>query len=138
MKRVELLTVSDSFDITGRGVVVLPDFSVPPGGWKDRKEALTIFTPTGQSHEATALVSLTHFTFSDPSVSADKRWRVVVLVQGRKKEEIPIGSRLLFSREISDALSHKTEPNQALEPTPIAVTPRADAQVAPATGVAHL
>jgi hypothetical protein len=30
------------------------------------------------------------------------------------------------------------EPNQALEPTPIAVTPRADARVAPATGVAHL
>jgi hypothetical protein len=32
----------------------------------------------------------------------------------------------------------KNEPNQALEPTPIAVTPRADARVAPATGVAHL
>jgi hypothetical protein len=32
----------------------------------------------------------------------------------------------------------KTEANQTLEPTPIAVTPRADAQVAPATGVAHL
>jgi pimeloyl-ACP methyl ester carboxylesterase len=28
--------------------------------------------------------------------------------------------------------------NQALEPTPIAVTPRANARVAPATGVAHL
>jgi hypothetical protein len=32
----------------------------------------------------------------------------------------------------------KKEPNQALEPTPIAVTPRADARPAPATGVAHL
>jgi hypothetical protein len=32
----------------------------------------------------------------------------------------------------------RNKPNQALEPTPIAVTPRADAQVAPATGVAHL
>ncbi len=32
----------------------------------------------------------------------------------------------------------KKEPNQALEPTPIAVTPRAGARVAPATGVAHL
>jgi hypothetical protein len=32
----------------------------------------------------------------------------------------------------------KKMPNQALEPTPIAVTPRADAQVAPATVVAHL
>jgi heme exporter protein D len=34
--------------------------------------------------------------------------------------------------------NRKKKPNQALEPTPIAVTPRADAQVAPATGVAHL
>jgi hypothetical protein len=31
-----------------------------------------------------------------------------------------------------------TEPNQALEPTPIAVTDRAGARSAPATGVAHL
>jgi hypothetical protein len=31
-----------------------------------------------------------------------------------------------------------TEPNQALEPTPIAVTFRACARPAPATGVAHL
>jgi hypothetical protein len=32
----------------------------------------------------------------------------------------------------------KDEANQPLEPTPIAITPRADARVAPATGVAHL
>jgi hypothetical protein len=117
MKQVELLTVTDSFDITGRGVVVLPDFSVPRDGWKDRKEDFTILTPTGQAHEATALVSLTHFTFSDPTISAEKRWRVVVMIQGRKKEEIPIGSRLFFSREITDALTQKTEPNQSLQPT---------------------
>jgi hypothetical protein len=117
MKRVELLTVSDSFAITGRGIVVLPDFSVPPGGWKDRKEELTIISPTGQSSEATALVSVTHFTFSDRTVSADRRLRVVVMIQGRKKEEIPAGSRLFFSHEIRDLLSQKKEPNQAPEPT---------------------
>ena len=32
----------------------------------------------------------------------------------------------------------KTEPNQALEPTTTAVTPRADARVAPAVVAAHL
>jgi hypothetical protein len=32
----------------------------------------------------------------------------------------------------------RKQPNQALEPTPIAVTPRADARVAPSTAVAHL
>jgi hypothetical protein len=38
-----------------------------------------------------------------------------------------------------NSLYHKVKsPNQALEPTPTAVTPRADARVAPAAGVAHL
>ncbi len=36
------------------------------------------------------------------------------------------------------AILRKKTPNQALEPTPTAVTPRADARVAPAAGVAHL
>jgi hypothetical protein len=34
--------------------------------------------------------------------------------------------------------AHKNRPNQALEPTTPAVTPRADARVAPAVVVAHL
>ena len=32
----------------------------------------------------------------------------------------------------------KPEPNKAVEPTPVAVTPRAFARVAPSTSVAHL
>jgi hypothetical protein len=32
----------------------------------------------------------------------------------------------------------KTEPNKAMQPTPVAVTPRADAQAAPSTSVADL
>jgi hypothetical protein len=45
-----------------------------------------------------------------------------------------------FARIIVKSLTQMKEkkPNQALEPTPIAVTPRADARVAPATVVAHL
>ena len=35
-------------------------------------------------------------------------------------------------------LWRKSEPNQPLEPTPISVTPAANAPVAPDTGVAHL
>jgi hypothetical protein len=37
-----------------------------------------------------------------------------------------------------DIYAPETEPNQALEPTPTAVTDRADARSAPAVGVAHL
>ncbi len=38
----------------------------------------------------------------------------------------------------NDASIKPEEPNQALEPTPTAVTIRADARLAPAAGVAHL
>ncbi len=55
--------------------------------------------------------------------------RVVALSVGKQKE----------LRVIWPTRKHsEKEPNQALEPTPIAVTHRADARVAPATGVAHL
>jgi hypothetical protein len=36
-KNAELLTVQEHFDITGRGLVLLPDFEVPDG-WKNRSE----------------------------------------------------------------------------------------------------
>jgi hypothetical protein len=112
MERVELLTVSDSFDITGRGLVVLPDFSVPPAGWKDRKIQLTIVTPTGQTQEATASVFLTHLVLSDRSASADRRNRVVMMILGLARENIPIGSRLFSSRDLLEELSKKQEPKQ--------------------------
>ncbi|MCR6657736.1 MAG: GIY-YIG nuclease family protein [Opitutus sp.] len=38
----------------------------------------------------------------------------------------------------SDGSDDREEPNQALQPTPMLVTPRADARVAPSTGVADL
>jgi hypothetical protein len=43
-----------------------------------------------------------------------------------------------FNRALLSKIRKENKPNQALEPTPIAVTPRAGARVAPATGVAHL
>jgi hypothetical protein len=103
MKRVELLTVEDSFQITGRGVVVIPDFSVP-NGWKNRTEVVVVRKPDGQQYEATAQLSMTHFNISDPDVSIDKRWRVVVLLPDRKKEELPIGSKILVSEKVKDAI----------------------------------
>ncbi len=50
-----------------------------------------------------------------------------------RKRSRSVGDSLFSARKMKT-----TEPNQALEPTPIAVTPRADARVAPATAVAHL
>jgi hypothetical protein len=100
---VELLTVEDCFLIEGRGVIVLPDFSVPDG-WKNRTEMVAVTTPDGHQYEAPAQFSMSHFKPLDPKAPIDRRWRVVVLLPNRKKEELPAGSRILVSQEVRDAI----------------------------------
>jgi hypothetical protein len=103
MDRIELLTVEDSFQIIGRGLVVIPDFSVP-NGWKDRTEKVLVVRPDGQQYEATAQFSMSHFKLLDPNASVDRRWRVALLLQDRNKKELPAGSKILVSQEIRDAI----------------------------------
>ncbi|PTY01723.1 hypothetical protein DB347_25390 [Opitutaceae bacterium EW11] len=49
---------------------------------------------------------------------------------------LPKDSRISWAAGVGPS-TLKKRPNQSLEPTPPAVTPRADARVAPAVGVAH-
>lgn len=103
MSRVELLTVEDCFAIKGRGVVVIPDFRVPEG-WKDCTDTITVTKPDGQQYEVMAQFSMAHFNLIDPNASIDKRWRVVVLLLNGKKEDLPVGSKILVSQEIKEAV----------------------------------
>src|SRR5438309_11358347 len=103
MSSVELLTVEDCFLIEGRGVVVIPDFSVPDG-WKDRTDTVVVMKPDGHRYDATARFSMSHFRMLDPKAPIDKRWRVVVLLLDRKKEDLPVGSKIIVSQEVRDAI----------------------------------
>ena len=103
MSRVELLAIEDRFLVEGRGVIIVPDFSVPPG-WKDRIDTVVVTKPDGQQHEAKAQFSMSHFRPVDPKAPIDKRWRIVVLLLGENKEDLPVGSKILVSREIRDAI----------------------------------
>ena len=103
MNPIELLTVEGSFQITGRGLVVRPDFAVP-NGWKNRSETVVVVRPDGQQQEATGEFSLSHFKPLDSKVSVDKRWRVVLMLKDYKSNELPIGSKILVSHETRDAL----------------------------------
>jgi hypothetical protein len=100
MSRVELLAVEDCFLIEGRGVVVIPDFSVPDG-WKNRTDTVVVTKPDGQQYQATAQFSMSHFRMLDPKAS---RWRVIVLLLNGRKEDLPVGSRILVSPEVRDAI----------------------------------
>jgi hypothetical protein len=108
MSRVELLTVEDRFLIEGRGVIVIPDFPVP-NGWKNRAETIAVVTPEGQQYEAAAQFSMSHFKPIDPKVPIEKRWRIIVLLLDTKKEELPVGSKILVSQEAKDAILKKRQ-----------------------------
>jgi hypothetical protein len=101
---VELLIVEDTFQIEGRGLVILPNFSVPETGWKNRAVTVSVMMPNGDQFDATARFDVEHFSFRDPTVPADRRWRVAVVFQDRSKEEIPIGSKILVHPELRSEL----------------------------------
>jgi hypothetical protein len=103
MSRVELLAVQDCFLIEGRGVVVIPDFSVP-NGWKDRAETVAVTKPDGQMYEAAAQFSMSHFRLLDRTASLDRSWRIIVLLLDRKKDDLPVGSKIAVSQETRDAI----------------------------------
>jgi hypothetical protein len=114
MERVALITVERTFCLRSdthpeRCVLIIhPDLSVPPAGWKERSETVAIATPDGRELEATAQISLSHLNIRDPDVSIDRRWRVTILFQGMTSDALPDGSKILVSRETRDALLPNT------------------------------
>ncbi len=103
MDQVELLNVENSFEIRGFGVVLIPDFSVPDG-WKNLDDSVTLVMPDGQHIAAKAQFNLSHFNLIDPAAPLDNRWRVVVRLVDWKKGKLPIGSKLLASVEVCQAI----------------------------------
>jgi hypothetical protein len=104
MDRVELLTVEDCFQIEGFGLVLRPDFSVPNGRWAEVTEPVIVVRPDGEKFETAARFGLSHFRISDPAVSIDRRWRVVLSFPNAAKDLVPVGSKILVSHEMRDAL----------------------------------
>src|SRR5262245_29789015 len=98
---VELLTVAERFQLNN-GLVVVPDFS-PPDGWKNRSEAVTIVLPDGKQRAAMASLTIAHFLISDPTVTPDRRWRLVVSFPALSKEDMPIGSKVMVPRALRAA-----------------------------------
>lgn len=113
MERCGLLIVEDTFCIdrnTVRMLILHPNFSVPKGGWQGRTETVVVRRPDGQEFEATAQLELTHFNICDPHVSIDKRWRVTMCLTNTTKDDVPLGSKVLVSQQLRDALLTPTSP----------------------------
>jgi hypothetical protein len=102
MERTSLLTVADQFQLTGIGLVVMPDFSVPEG-WANIEETVLVETPNGRL-ELLAQFQQTHFKILDVTAPLDRRWRVVLCFPTATKEQVSVGSVVYASLGTKNAL----------------------------------
>jgi hypothetical protein len=109
MEEAELMVVSDSFQISGRGLVVVPDFAHAAASWKGGSEMATVIRPDGSSIRAKLNLHVAHFNIPDPTAPPERRWRIVPAFPDLGKEDVPVGSRVLASRPVVDALRHGDE-----------------------------
>jgi hypothetical protein len=117
MERITLITVETTSCLRNdlhpeRCILIIhPDLSVPPGGWKERTEPVTVLRPDGRQFEAAAQISLSHLNFKMSErhlTTVDQRWKVTVSFQGLTKDDVPDGSKILVSCETRDELLAKT------------------------------
>ena len=80
MDYIELLTVKDCFQITGKGIFVLPDFPVTKD-WKNQEAEVVVQAMSGQKSKTTAQLNRVHFQIANPTVPAERRWRVTIIFQ---------------------------------------------------------
>lgn len=102
MERTSLLTVSDQFQLSGMGLVVMPDFTVPDG-WSDIEETVLVETLDGFL-ELSAQFQQTHFKILDITAPVDRRWRIVLCLPTATKEQVPIGSIVYVSHKTKHAI----------------------------------
>ena len=113
MDRKLLLIVEDTFLIEGRGLLLLPDFSVPEGGLSDVEELVTLEPPDGVSFEMKAGFDTAHLNIRDPNVPMDRWWRIVISLLECSKDRVPVGTRIFASPGTCDALLRKPNAQQA-------------------------
>ena len=109
MSMVELLQVTDTFQLSSIGLTLMPDFSVPVVGWKSTSVAVELVTPEGRRMASSAQFNITHFNIRDTSADADRRWRVVASLPELHKSQVPIGTRLLVPSEFKARLLPTSE-----------------------------
>ncbi len=104
MDQAELLVVSQSFQISGQGLVVVPDFSSTGSDWHGGGEMATIQRPDGSSLVSRLNLYIAHFNIPDPSAPLENRWRIVPTFPDLQTDDVPIGSRVLVSKTVVEAI----------------------------------
>ncbi len=103
----ELLEVTDTFQISGQGLVMMPDFSLKK--LPISTVEAVVLKPDGGKRTSALNLHSTHFNIRDPSVSVDRRWRIVPTFPGLTKADVPIGSRIFVDTRIAAILRDDVE-----------------------------
>jgi hypothetical protein len=99
--RALLLEVTDTFDMPSVGGLVLhPSPEMPRGGFTARHCDATLQLPDGTTYDRVLRLTPTHFKL----LSGGNKWSVVVSLDGARKEEVPVGTRVLVSEELASEL----------------------------------
>ena len=110
MDLVELLSVADRMELRRIGVAVMPDFALPPGGWRERFEAVLIVRPDGTRLNAMARFAVVHFNARAASLRAAERWRLTVAFPALSGRDVPIGSRVMVAPSLKTAIEEGRAP----------------------------
>lgn len=100
---VELMRTLDSFLLKGIGLTLTPFFPVPDN-WKNFDTKVLVITPGGVQSEFQAEFQIQHFNFREPGVDINRHWRIVVVLPFGSKEDVPVGSRVLVTPHVKQAL----------------------------------
>ena len=90
-----LLQVQDTFQVTGRGLVVVPDIPIPPQ-FANFTDVVAVEPPNSEPFQATADFFLSHFSPGG--------FKLLITFRGLAKESLPIGSNILASDGVAARL----------------------------------
>jgi uncharacterized protein YbjT (DUF2867 family) len=96
-----VLEIKDSFLIRGRGLVVIPILPLPKRGrFTPFDTRVTIRRPDGTAKQLDARVQVEHFSLVDGT----GEWKLIFLISGASKVDVPAGSQILVHENISAML----------------------------------
>jgi len=97
------MQVQERFALKRHGLTLVPDFPAHDK-WNNFDTQVLVITPNGEQKEFQAKFQIWHFNFRGPAVDISRCWRIVVSLPNASKEDVPVGSRVLVTHDIKQAL----------------------------------
>jgi hypothetical protein len=104
-----VLEIEDSFTIRGRGLILIPKaflFVTPKGVPKPFSNSIAIIRPDGIREHVEAQFQIEHFSLVSENGGLYGRFSLILLLPGKSKEDMPIGSQICISEAILSSMKN--------------------------------